>query len=66
MHVLGFPGGPVIKNPPGSGKDTSLIFDPGRSTCHGATKPVLQSPRATTTEALHPKAHAPQQEKPSQ
>ena len=50
-------------------------------TCHGATKahepqllslcsrarePQLLSPRATTTEALTPRAHAPQQEKPLQ
>ena len=45
-------------------------------TCRGATKPVrhnywahvpqLLSPRATTTEAHKPRAHAPQQEKPPQ
>ena len=45
-------------------------------TCRGATKPVhhdywarkpqLLSPRATTTEARVPRAHAPQQEKPPQ
>ena len=29
-------------------------------------KPALQSPRATTTEACAPRAHAPQQEKPLQ
>ena len=32
-------------------------------TCHGATK---LSPRAATTEARVPRAHAPQQEKPLQ
>ena len=45
-------------------------------TCRGATKPVrhnywacepqLLSPRAATTEARAPRAHAPQQEKPPQ
>ena len=50
-------------------------------TCHGATKPVRHnywacalepashnywSPRATTTEACVPRAHAPQREKPPQ
>ena len=38
-------------------------------TCCGATKPrepQLLNPRATTTEALMPRARAPQQEKPPQ
>ena len=34
--------------------------------CATATEPELQSPQATTTEARAPRAHAPQQEEPTQ
>ena len=30
-HMQGFPGGPVVRNPPCNARDTSLIPDPGRS-----------------------------------
>ena len=36
------------------------------SLCSRAREPQLLSPRATTTEAHVPRAHAPQQEKPPQ
>ena len=30
-HILSFPGGPLVKNPPHNSRDTDSIFDPGRS-----------------------------------
>ena len=30
-HTLGFPGGPLVKNPPHNSRDADSIFDPGRS-----------------------------------
>ena len=69
-----FPGGSVVKNHPASSGDTGSIPDPGRShmpqsnetcapqllsLCSGAQEPQLPKPE-------HPKAHAPQQEKPLQ
>ena len=67
----GFPGGTVVKNPPANAGDR---FEPwsGKiphaaeqlSPCATTTEPALQSPRATTTEAHAPTAHAPQQENP--
>ena len=39
-YCRGFPGGPVIENPPCNVGDVSSIPDPGRPpTCCGATKP---------------------------
>ena len=32
IHIWDFPGGSVVKNPPGNARDTGLIPDPGR--CH--------------------------------
>ena len=80
-HILGFPGGAVVKNPPVNAGDMGSSPGPGRPTCRGATKPVCHnywacalepashnywSPRVTTTEACAPRARAPQQEKPPQ
>ena len=61
MHLPDFPGGPV-KNPRASTGDKSLIPGPGG----------LHMPRGTQAHApqllkpMHPKACAPQQEKPPQ
>ena len=68
-NLQGFPGGAVVKNPPGSAGDTGSIPDPGRShmpRSNYACEPQLLSPHATTTEARAPRARAPQQEKPRQ
>ena len=76
-----FPGGTVVKNLPDNAGDTGSIPSPRRShmprsnyarapqllsLCSRASEPQLLSPRATTTEAQVPRAHAPQQEKPPQ
>ena len=76
-----FPGGTVVKDPPANAGDTGSTLVHEDPTCRGATKPVCHnywactlepmshnywSPRVTTTEARVPRAHAPQQEKPSQ
>ena len=81
MSYLGFPGGTMVKNPPANAGDMGLIPGLGRSHMlqsnwtHApqllslrsrAHEPQLLSPRATTTEARTPRAHAPQQEKPLQ
>ena len=56
---LGFPGGPVVQNPPCSAEDTSLIPGPGRSHMPwGREALALQLPKP-----VHPRALAPQQEK---
>ena len=52
-ELMGFPGGPVVKNPPANAGDTGSIPAPG--SCH-------VDPCATTTEPAH-RACAPQQEK---
>ena len=67
----GFPGGPVVKNPPANAGDMGSIPGSGRShvmqgnwarvpqvlsLCSGAHKSQLLKP-------THPRAHAPQQEK---
>ena len=52
-ELMGFPGGPVVKNPPANAGDTGSIPAPG--SCH-------VGPCATTTEPAH-RACAPQQEK---
>ena len=64
-----FPGSTEVKNPP-----ASAGFEPwsGKiphaaeqlSPCATTTEPGLQSPRATTTEASAPTAHAPQEKPP--
>ena len=79
--MLGFPGGTVVKNPPASAGDTGSSPGLGRShmlqsnearapqllnLCSRSLEPQLLSPRATTTEARVPRAHALQQEKPLQ
>ena len=76
-----FPGGTVVKNPPANAGDTGSIPGPGRSymprsnkararqllsLCSRAHEPQLLSPRATTTEACIPRAHATRQVKPPQ
>ena len=56
-----FPGGPVVNMPANAG-DTGSVFGPGRFRL-----PWRQpNPCASTTESLHPRSCAPQQEKPSQ
>ena len=67
------PGGSVGKNPPASAEDMDLILVRENTTCPGATElsvattePVFQSSGDTTTEARHPRGHAPQQEEPLQ
>ena len=77
----GLPGGAVVKNPPANAGDTGSSLGLGRShmpqsnyasvpqllSLHStAHVPQLLSPRATTTEAHAPRAHAPQQEEPPQ
>ena len=74
FHILkkvriGFPGGPEVKNPLHTARDTSSIPGPGRSHMpqgNWVHVPQLPSPHATTTEALAPRACAPPQEKPPQ
>ena len=54
---------------PDNARDTGLIPGPGRSHMPRRNKahaPQLLSPRAATTEACAPRAHAPQQERPTQ
>ena len=61
-----FPGGTVDKNRPANAGDKGLITIPGKfhiaveqlSAYATTTKPVLQSPRATITEAHMPRACA--------
>ena len=71
----------MVKNPPANAGDTGSSPGPETShmlwsnqaqvpqllsLCSRAHKPQLLSPRATTSEACAPRAHAPQQEKPPQ
>ena len=35
--IKGFPGGPVVKNPPASGGDIGSVSSPGRSHMPGST-----------------------------
>ena len=61
-NVQGFPGGPMVKNPPRNARDTG--FDPWSrkiphaagplSLCATTNAPVLESLRATTPEASVP------------
>ena len=71
----GFPGGPVVKNPPGYVGDTSSIPGLGRSHLLWGTATelalwspwaTLLSPRVAATEACVPEAYASQQGRPSQ
>ena len=81
LHSQDFPGGAVVKSPPANAGDMGSIPGPGRShlprsnyasapqlpsLSSRAHEPQLLSPRATTTEARLPRAHAWQQEKPPQ
>ena len=56
---MDLPSGPVVKDPPANAEDAGSIPGPGR----------FHMPwdlRTTTTEPMHSRAHAPQQEKPPQ
>ena len=55
---MGFPGGPVVKNLPANSGDTGLI--PGLGQFHVSGQLSL----FVNTELMHPRACAPQQEKP--
>ena len=57
----GFPGGPVVKNPPSNAGDAGLI--PGRGTKIPHASGQL-SPRSPTTEPMHPGAHTLQRKIP--
>ena len=64
----GFPGGAVVRNLPTNAGDTGSSTGPGRShmpQSNEAHALQLLSLRAATTEALTPRARAPQQEKPT-
>ena len=66
IHLLGFPGGAVVKNPPASAGDTGS--SPGLGRFHvpwssWARVPQLLSLSATTAEACVPRAHALRQER---
>ena len=60
--MRGFPGGPVVKNPPADAGDTGLISALEDSTCCGAAKPVLKAPQEE--KPLQQEAQAPQQSSP--
>ena len=63
--IQGFPGGPVVKNPPANAGDMGSIPGPGRfHMLQGswACVPQLLSPRAAATEAVLSGACAPQEE----
>ena len=79
--TTGFPRGAVVRSPPASVGDTGSSPGPGGSHMprssqaraprllslrSGAHEPQLLSPRATTTAARAPRAHALQQERPPQ
>ena len=49
--VWGFPGGPVVKNPPASAGDAGSV--PGLGRCHSNEAAIL-SPRAAAAEACAP------------
>ena len=63
MEILGFPGGPVVKNPPCNVGDVGLIPGQGTKIPHAVGQLSLC---ATTAEPACSRAHAPQQEKPPQ
>ena len=58
--VSGFPGGPVVGSPPANAGTWVQFLVREDPTCCEATRLT-----ATTTEPEHPRARAPQQEKPS-
>ena len=60
-NIRDFPGGTVVKNSPANAGDTVLSLVWEDPTCHKASKPASHNYWART-----PRAHAPQQEKPSQ
>ena len=65
--IRGFPGGAVVGSPPANAGD--MGSSPGLGRSHmprsgWACEPQLLSPRATTTEAHKPRAHALRQERP--
>ena len=63
------PGSAAVNNLPANAGDTGLIPGPGRSHMPQGKKALMSqllSPRAATTEAHSPRAHAPKQEKPPQ
>ena len=79
--ILDFPDGAVVKNLPANAGDMGSILGPRKiphateqlSPCATAPEPVLQSPRATTTEPVcrnywspWPRARVLQQERPPQ
>ena len=53
--MWGFPGGPVVKNPPCNARDTDLIPGPEDPTCHRATAhmPQLLSPALQPLKPAH-------------
>ena len=64
-----FTGGTVVKNLPANAGDTGSSPGPGRShmpRSNQAREPQLPSLHAATTEALTPRARAPQQGEPTQ
>jgi len=66
-EVMGFPGGPLVKNPSANAGDTGLMPGPGRVHIlwrNQARAPQLLSPSTKTTEARAPRACAPRREKP--
>ena len=61
-HKVGFPGGPVVKNPPANAGDTGSIPGPGRFHMpqgSWAHEPQLLSPGAATREATARSSPAP-------
>ena len=59
-HKKGFPGGPVVKNPPCNAGDTSLIPGPGRSHMpwnNKACVPQLLSQQSTAGAAKKKRSH---------
>ena len=58
-----FLGGPVVKNLPVNAEDIGLIPDLGTKVPHTVGQRIQCT---TTSEALEPRVHAPQQEQPPQ
>ena len=52
MEILGFPGGPVVKNPPCNVGDVGLIPGQGTKIPHAVGQ---LSPQIATTESTHAK-----------
>ena len=64
--VKGFPGGPVIENPPARAGHAASAPGPGGSCMSQATQPACLSSWACAPEAHGLKARAPQPERPPQ